>query len=76
MTTAKLFMIGGSQAVCLPRDCRMPGKEVYVRKVGNTVVLSPKNDPWETFRKSLDKFSPDFMEDRDQPKEQQKRELL
>jgi antitoxin VapB len=40
-TTAKLFMHGRSQAVRLPKEFRLPGKEVRVRKVGNGVLLEP-----------------------------------
>lgn len=38
---AKLFKTGGSQAVRLPKECRLPGTEVLVQKVGASVVLSP-----------------------------------
>jgi len=40
-TRAKLFRTGGSQAVRLPRDFRLPGREVAVRRVGDAVVLEP-----------------------------------
>lgn len=43
---AKVFMSGRSQAVRLPKSCRFVGAEVYARRVGNSVVLSPKNDDW------------------------------
>jgi len=39
--TAKLFMHGRSQAVRLPKEFRLPGTEVHVRKVGRSVVLEP-----------------------------------
>ncbi|MGL5116271.1 MAG: antitoxin [Beijerinckiaceae bacterium] len=39
--TAKLFMHGRSQAVRLPKAFRMPGTEVRVSKVGETIVLEP-----------------------------------
>jgi antitoxin VapB len=39
--TAKLFMHGRSQAVRLPKEFRMPGTEVRVRRVGNGVMLEP-----------------------------------
>jgi antitoxin VapB len=39
--TAKLFMHGRSQAVRLPKEFRMPGKEVRVSRVGDKVVLEP-----------------------------------
>jgi virulence-associated protein VagC len=38
---AKLFRTGGSQAVRLPKECRLPGDEALVRKVGENVVLTP-----------------------------------
>jgi antitoxin VapB len=38
---AKLFMHGRSQAVRLPKEFRLPGKEVRVTKVGNKVILEP-----------------------------------
>ncbi len=38
---AKLFKHGRSQAVRLPKEFRMPGKEVRVRRVGRGVLLEP-----------------------------------
>ena len=39
--TAKLFMHGRSQAVRLPKEFRLPGKEVRVSRVGDKVILEP-----------------------------------
>ena len=39
--TAKLFTHGRSQAVRLPKEFRLPGKEVRVSRVGNRVILEP-----------------------------------
>ena len=39
--TAKLFKHGRSQAVRLPKEFRLPGKEVRVSRVGNRVILEP-----------------------------------
>jgi antitoxin VapB len=39
--TAKLFMHGRSQAVRLPKEFRLPGKEVRVRRIGRAVLLEP-----------------------------------
>ena len=36
---AKIFMHGRSQAVRLPKEFRLPGKEVRVSKVGDKVIL-------------------------------------
>jgi len=35
-------------------------------------MLLPRNHPWESLIKSLDMFSDDFMNDRNQPEEQQR----
>jgi antitoxin VapB len=39
--TAKLFKNGRSQAVRLPRDFRLKGTEVKIRKEGERVILEP-----------------------------------
>lgn len=44
-TTAALFMTGGSQAVRLPKEFRFTGSAVRIRRVGNTVVLEPLEQP-------------------------------
>ena len=72
--TAKLFKNGKSQAVRLPKEFRFEGTEVHIRKIGEAVVLLPYHHPWSSLAESLDKFSDDFMERRDQPVEQQQRE--
>jgi antitoxin VapB len=73
MHTAKLFMNGSSQAVRLPKDCRFEGKDVYVKKFENAIMLIPKDNPWGSFEDSLEHFSDDFMEERNQPKLQERK---
>ena len=76
MMTAKLFENGRSQAVRLPKECRFSGDEVAVNKVGDIVILMPKENKWSGFLSSLELFSEDFMNDgREQPAVQE-RELL
>ncbi|OPY66739.1 MAG: Antitoxin VapB [Syntrophorhabdaceae bacterium PtaU1.Bin034] len=67
MHTAKLFINGKSQAVRLPKEYRFKGSEVYVNKIGGTVILFSKQDPWGPFFESLDNFTDDFMSERMQP---------
>ena len=67
MNTAKLFKNGSSQAVRLPKEYNFEGTEVYVNKIGSTVILVPKDDPWKILIDSLNNFSPDFGSDRIQP---------
>ncbi|TAJ39572.1 MAG: antitoxin [Reyranella sp.] len=80
MQTAKLFKNGRSQAVRLPKDFRFEGDEVYVRREGDSVVLSPKKmpgeNPWKDFFEALDMFDPAFPIERHQPKEQQVRKSI
>lgn len=72
METARLFRNGQSQAVRLPKEFRFQGDRVFIKRVGNAVVLIPYQEPWETLYESLDLFSDDFMEDREQPAQQQR----
>lgn len=67
MERAKLFMNGRSQAVRLPRGFRFDGEEVFVKKVGDAVVLLPRGDSWSTLYEGLESFSGDFMSEREQP---------
>jgi antitoxin VapB len=76
MTTAKLFKNGQSQAVRLPKEFRFEGDEVIIKRVGKAVVLLSASDSFDTLFDSLDKFSDDFMDERNQPKEQQQRSEL
>ena len=75
MKTARLFINGRSQAVRLPKDCRFSGKEVYVKRLEGVVILIPKDDPWASLVNSLDHFSHDFMETREQPELQARDDL-
>jgi antitoxin VapB len=44
---AKLFRNGRSQAVRLPKEFRLPGKEVMVRREGDLVILEPiRQNTW------------------------------
>jgi antitoxin VapB len=61
MQTAKLFINGRSQAVRLPKECQFKGDDVFIQKVGNAVLLFPKEKSWETFLNGLNGFSDDFM---------------
>lgn len=75
MKTAKLFKNGQSQAVRIPLEFRFEGKQVYINRIGDAVLLLPEKDTWQVLFDSLGLFSDDFLEVRDQPSEQH-RELL
>ncbi|MEW6540395.1 MAG: type II toxin-antitoxin system VapB family antitoxin [Bacillota bacterium] len=67
MDIAKVFLNGRSQAVRLPKDYRLEGSEVYVKKIDDVVLLIPKDSAWKTLKTSLKYFSDDFLSDRNQP---------
>jgi antitoxin VapB len=68
MQTAKVFKSGNSQAVRLPKEFLIDENEFYIQKIGNTIMLISKKDPWSSFRKSLTMFSDDIFSDgREQP---------
>jgi antitoxin VapB len=71
--TAKIFINGRSQAVRLPKEFRFEGNEVYICKVGNDVILSPRPKSWHCFFKEIPLPSEDFMTTReDLPPQQRK----
>ncbi len=57
--TAKIFTTGRSQAVRLPKAYRFDTNEVFIEKVGNTVILRPKRNKdewWANVQKALAQF--------------------
>ena len=63
MLTAKVFKNGGSQVIRLPKECRISSDEVMVNKIGDIVILLPKQNNWDSFMRAIDMFSDDFMAD-------------
>jgi antitoxin VapB len=63
--TAKIFTNGRSQAVRLPKEFRFDTSEVYIRKVGDEVVISAKKSSWEDFFNRKSTFGDDFLAERD-----------
>ena len=76
METAKLFQNGKSQAVRLPKEYRFGSDRVYIKRVGDAVVLLPYQTPWETLLDSLSLFSADFMKERVQPPTQDREDAF
>ena len=61
METAKIFTNGGSQAVRLPKNCRFMTDEVLVNRIGNAVILIPKDDNWSSLAEGMAMFTDDFL---------------
>ena len=62
---AKLFMNNRSQAVRLPKDFQFKTDEVFIRKEGEDLVLSPRPSDWSSYLADAPVASASFMEDID-----------
>ena len=76
MKTARLFVNGRSQAVRLPKEYQFSGENVYIKKIGQAVILVPVEKEWEVFLHGLNSFSGDFMSEGRLQGNEQERESL
>lgn len=76
MKIAKIFKNGRSQAVRLPKEFRFIDDEVYIKKIGDSVVLLPKNSSWNSMLESLNLFTPNYLEKRNQPELQKRTDIF
>ncbi|HWZ44544.1 MAG TPA: type II toxin-antitoxin system VapB family antitoxin [Candidatus Saccharimonadales bacterium] len=60
---AKIFMNNRSQAVRLPKEFQFDVQEVFIRKEGNDIVLSPRPMDWSSYLATGPWASESFMED-------------
>jgi antitoxin VapB len=65
-------MNGRSEAVRLPRECRFGTHEVCIKKVGDMVLLFPREKAWDVFMKGVEGFSKDYMSVRSDSKPQKR----
>lgn len=67
METAEIFENGRSQAVRLPQKYRFNADEVVIQRLGDAVLLVPKESLWNTFMDGVNSFTEDIFENgRDQ----------
>jgi len=59
--TAKVFMTNRSQAVRLPKEYQFSTAEVFIRKEGDDVILSPRPRDWRSYFASAPAASDTFM---------------
>jgi len=59
---AKIFMNNRSQAVRLPKEFQFKTQEVFIRKEGSDVVLSPRPSDWSSYFAEGPVASASFME--------------
>lgn len=58
-SVAKIFMHGRSQAVRLPKEFRLPGKEARVTREGDRIILEPVEREFDVvaWRAELDRLT-------------------
>jgi antitoxin VapB len=60
--TAKVFKNNRNQAVRLPKEFQFNTREVFIRKEGDEVILSPKPADWSSYLADGPVASEAFME--------------
>ena len=59
-TTAKVFTSGNSQAIRLPKEFRLDTDEVFIRRSGDSLIITPRMTTWEGFEEGLGGPNVDF----------------
>jgi antitoxin VapB len=59
--TARIFMNNRSQAVRLPKEFQFSTSEVFIRRQGDEVILSPRPKDWSGYLASELVASDEFM---------------
>jgi antitoxin VapB len=59
----------------LPDDFKINDDKVYLKKVGNVIYVIPYHNAWQSLVSSVNEFTDDFMQEREQPGDQ-KRESI
>jgi len=76
MKTTKVFKSGNSLAVRLPKEFAVKEKELCITKVGNRILLFPSEQKWDVIFEELNSIQElcnDFLENRNQPKPQERK---
>ncbi len=56
----------GFQAINIPNRMKINDDKVYLKKVGHAIHIIPYHNPWQNLFESLELFTPDFMNERNQ----------
>ena len=57
---AKVFISGNSQAIRLPKEFRLDTTEVFIRRSGDSLILTPRMQSWDGFAEGFTGLSDDF----------------
>jgi len=61
--TARVFLTNRSQAVRLPKEYQFATDEVFIRREGEDVILSPRPRDWSLYLDTAPSASKEFMAD-------------
>ena len=75
MEIAKVFQIGRSQAIRLPKAFRFNSTEVAIKSFGCGVLFMPIDDPWNIMLEGINEFEVGFQLERANQDEQFREEL-
>ena len=67
--------IKGIQAIRIPEKMKLNDDKAYLKKVGNALYIIPFHNPWQNLIESIESFTPDFMDSREQPGNQQRESI-
>jgi antitoxin VapB len=67
LVSIDLIKNNGYQEVNIPQNFNIDDDKVYIKKVGNVIYLIPFHNPWMNLIDSITSFTPDYMENREQP---------
>ena len=76
MEQSTVFKTNKSQAIRLPKPVALPDsvKKVDIVKIGKARLITPAGEAWDSWFDG-EGISADFMEDRQQPNEQERDDL-
>lgn len=76
-TATTVFKNGPStQAIRIPKEFRINTHEVWIKKVGNSLLITPKPESWNDFFESPLKLPEDFSLERNQDLSQDRDDLF
>lgn len=61
MGTTKVFTSGESQAVRIPQEYRFQVGEVFINKIGDTILLTPQESLAKAFDEGVRLLTDDFL---------------
>lgn len=57
---ANIRKVNGKHDISIPENVNLPEGKMYIKNIGNAILLIPFDAPWLNFFESLDQFSEDF----------------